>query len=160
MTFLETSLDDAIRRGCDTVQYKHDGMFVTFRVWKNMLLPENRFGSTEDMPFSVPYNGEAVLVGTFHPNMKERWVFDIKSQNGTSLAGENYRSRYAVLRSIVPELGGLVSIIPVHPIGMAREMWAKLPFGGGKGLVFRNSKSTEIDTVYGARFYPEVPRSL
>lgn len=160
MTFIECSLDNAITQGCDCCQYKHDGMFVTFRVSRGTIMPENRFGQSEDIPLSVPFGGNAVLVGTYHPHTKERWVYDIRSQNGISLVHEAYRSRYVILRVIAMELGGTVTVSPVHPIGMAREMWQKLPLGGAKGLVFRDSKSKEMEKVYGARFYPEVPRAL
>lgn len=160
MTFIETSLDEAIRLGCDTCQFKHDGMFATYRVWKNSITPFNVFNQPEDIPLSVPFDGEAILVGTYHPNTKERWVFDIRSSGPVALTHEAYRSRYVLLRAITLGLAGAVTITPVHPIGMAREMWQKMALGGAKGLVFRDSKSTEMEKVYGARWYAEAPRSL
>ncbi len=167
--FIDSTLADAIKAGCDTCQVKYDGVFTQFTVANGRIYVHNNI--LGDGHLSFPCDDVTInctLIGTYHPHQDKAFVFDcwlIQEPDGTlvDLREQPYRSRFVATKIQTQMIGERLTLVQNLPIGQAKDLWNIIPSNPKipiKGLVFRNSKDLANVPLRCARWYSEKPGEL
>lgn len=166
---IDSTLEEAIKSGCDTVQLKWDGVWSRFCVAQGKLHIRNHI-LREDEPTAqvvgIDPSVSCTLIGTYTPAgnlfVFDCWLVEEPPDHIIDMRKEPYRTRFVAAKLQVGFVGSRIELVTNYPISRAVELWKALPqFGNSaKGLVFRNSKEDAYKPIRVARWYPEVPREL
>lgn len=150
--YKDSNYETALIAGCDSFQLKYDGWFCRIeiegtyaRVYSraNRELPDFNFEITN--PMSATLVGE-LMHGTNwaqQENLKGKiFLFDVWHKDGLDLEDQPYRTRYSLLKAIIPMLPPHFQRIPNFPIGEFPKMWEMfVKTGDFEGVVFRNKQA-------------------
>jgi hypothetical protein len=162
---IDSTLQEAIDRGCDCVMLKMDGFPVSINCATHHL---NVFSQIPFLEKELIYTTQliepldALLIGAKSPRADTIWLYDTWWVKGQDVQNLPYRNRYVLTRTNAKALDERFKVVTVLPISSAQELWREVVLDPDniKGLVFRRSKDTAAGDLYVKRYYKETPEGL
>lgn len=165
---IDSTLAEAIERGCDCVMLKHDGWPVSIicangaaNIYSDFHFG---FGTKRELLEQVYYTDpcDALFMGAKNRLRSTIWLYDCWYMKGQDVQNLPYRNRYVLARTNAKALDERFRVVEVLPITSAQELWREVAFDPEnlKGLVFRRSKDTAAGELFVKRYYKETPEEL